>query len=378
MTEFYIGVDDMGFKLNEDHRVRIPLSKKASIIMENDRVLFKASYTTFINTVFANYKDTAKASIEVHLQKTERRMDRLLSDSGLDKEVKEKIILKAREERKTTLLKAKDKLLDKSNYVKDDSPAKYKVYRLNNDNVEALTSEECLESQYYNDSPALYMRAVIEEYCRLPFLKREAIFRRDVYDIVKNAIKNKYVLQVQATLKNEEKPTIFYVYPYKIMPDAMNAQSFLTCYSQKKGVEDYEQKRPAAFYMSTLQLCNKHTLRTKSGRLTKEDKLALQKKCDAIGPNYLLGEEELIRVRLTEEGKDIYKSRLLGRPDLVNIEGDDIYVFSCSAYQVRHYFLDFGKEAEILSPESLRKDFQETYADAIRIYSQGVPVNDKE
>lgn len=360
----------MGFsRLNSEQKMRIPLSQKARIIMDNDRNLFNVPKTTFINIVFANYRDKAKASIAMRLQDEERRLDELLSGVDVTKEAKEKMKKRALEVKKEALLRDRDELLAESSASKDDLATKNKTYRLNTKNFEFLDGEDCQEQEHYGERPANYVRAVIEEYCRLPFIEREEVFRQDVYKTVREAIAQNHILQVQFTFQGDEKPTVFYVYPYKIMPDALKSQSFLTCYSQKKNVETCDQKKPAAFSMATIQLCSKAIVLNPSGRLKKQEKIAIQKKCDAIGPNYLLGKEELIKVRLTQNGIVLYRRQLPGRPDLAAIEENNIYVFNCSAYQARQYFLSFGKEAEILSPESLRKEFQNTYAEALQVYS---------
>lgn len=55
-----------------------------------------------------------------------------------------------------------------------------KLYHINKNNIKYL-EEYCEEGQFY-DSPGLYIRFIIEEYCALPFIERERIYRKSIYD----------------------------------------------------------------------------------------------------------------------------------------------------------------------------------------------------
>lgn len=96
---------------------------------------------------------------------------------------------------------------------------------------------------------------------------------------------------------------------------------------------------------------------------------------------FLLGEQTEIAVRLTRAGKKMYASQLHLRPMYTRITGDDesIYHFQCTETQARYYFFKFGKEAEILKPESLRNAFIRQYREALGAYegTQAAP-NDSE
>lgn len=73
---------------------------------------------------------------------------------------------------------------------------------------------------------------------------------------------------------------------------------------------------------------------------------------------------------LTEKGKEFYRSRLNYRPQKINSEStEDEYVFSCTEQQAYVYFLSFGKDAEIIAPEKLRKRMKEFYESASNKYN---------
>lgn len=78
---------------------------------------------------------------------------------------------------------------------------------------------------------------------------------------------------------------------------------------------------------------------------------ARQVACGAQYPMYNT-DNELIKVRLTEKGKELFKKIYLYRPTPVSIKGD-VYSFDCSANQLIYYFERFGERALIISPKRL-------------------------
>ncbi|MCQ2555273.1 MAG: WYL domain-containing protein [Clostridia bacterium] len=87
------------------------------------------------------------------------------------------------------------------------------------------------------------------------------------------------------------------------------------------------------------------------------------------GPQYTYREGETgeIKVRLTEQGKRLYKAIYLQRPPVKEIQ-DDIYTFSCSAEQAMQYFRKFGKNAVVVYPSTLTDDLYNFYSGARRVY----------
>ena len=55
------------------------------------------------------------------------------------------------------------------------------------------------------------------------------------------------------------------------------------------------------------------------------------------------------------------------RPVPEQVEGD-VYTFGCTPMQIRNYFLSFGANVEILTPQSLRQDFICVYRQALESY----------
>lgn len=87
------------------------------------------------------------------------------------------------------------------------------------------------------------------------------------------------------------------------------------------------------------------------------------------GPQFVYedDEENTIIVKLSEKGKQLYKSIYIHRPIVDFIDGD-YYYFSCSYSHIKNYFRRFGSDAYLVSPSSLQKDFIKFYRKAYESY----------
>lgn len=349
-------VDGSGYPLiNEEQKIRIALSDRAKITMSEDMDVFGTKKTaSFINTVFANYKDEAKSSISLYLQQRKLELDRLFTGSEWNEKNKKRAI--------DQILSAEKQELQKQTARYGTLKGESKLYHINDSNVEYLL-EDCEEQQYYS-RPGLYLRSIIEEYCSLPFIERERIYRKEIYDIVERACREKRVLKIRANYYGKDQ--LFYVYPYKIMPDSLHTQAYLVCYSRKAEENDSD-KIVASFSMARM---NPPTMLTKTFHLNKQEIDNIESQISKYSPAYLVGKPEQIEVKLTEKGKQSYQSRLFSRPEKIeSLSTDDIYVFDCTQQQIYNYFFPFGAEAEIISPESLRNRFLTTHQKAAVIYA---------
>lgn len=350
----------MGFyEINDEHKVRITLSEKATIIMHDDmRVFSVSSPATFINTVFSNYYAEAKSSIESYMRQKKLDFDEIFKKVDMDDKVKEMVI---NELLKNTRGKVEN-LVNQYKKAKGSS----KTYHINRDN-RILIGEDCEEGDNYSRA-GQYIKCVVEEYCSLPFIERERIYRKEVFEKVERACKEHRILKIRIKEDVEKKEQLFYVYPYKIMPDMLDTRSYLVCYSRK--AEDAEKnKKPASFAMSRLAMPS--LLEKSDFHLNRQEIASIEERIMKSSPAYLLGEPEKICVRLTEKGKKFYQTRLHSRPNKdEKLSSDNEYVFFCSQQQIYNYFFSFGAEAEIISPEGLRQRFYDTYYNALSHYAE--------
>ena len=349
-------IDENGYPLiNEEQKIRIALSDKAKLTMTEDMDVFGTpKAATFINTVFDNFKDEARSSISLYLQQREIELDRLFTGAKLDA-ISKKIAI-------DQILAVEKKEVQSKIAEYSNSKGESKLYHINDNNVEYLL-EDCDEEQYYS-RPGLYIRSIIEEYCSLPFIKRERIYRKDIYETIEKACSEKKILKIKANYYGKDQ--LFYVYPYKIVPDPFHTQAYLVCYSRKAEDEEKD-KIVASFSMARI---SSPTMLTKTFHLNKQEKTNIETQIANYSPAYLIGRPEQISVRLTKKGKQSYQSRLYSRPEKIeSLSTDDVYVFDCTQQQIFNYFFSFGADAEIISPEYLRNRFKNTYEKALKQYS---------
>ncbi len=353
--------DKNGYSLiNPEQKVRISLSARAIITISEDMKIFSVpKISTFINTVFWHYYPTAKSSVSLYLQQRKLELERLFATTKIDDTAKELVINRLLETEKQEILDT----IKQYNKTKASS----KLYHINDDNVAYLV-EDCDEDIFYT-RPGQYIRSVIEEYCSLPFIKREEIYRKDVYDQIITACKEHKLLKIPANYYGKKQD--FIVYPYKIVPDTFHTQSYLVCYSYKDGEESEKNKIIASFSMARV---NPSTTYSRTFHLNKSEIAAIENYLEENSPAYLVGTPEKIQVKLTEKGKLSYQSRLYSRPEKADLLSsneniDTIYTFDCTPQQAFNYFFSFGSDAEIIYPEHLRNRFKNTYKKAFDVYS---------
>ena len=328
---------------NEDHKQRVNLSSLARSVIEIDQSVFDEGGTLsgFLNRIITAFREKADASIEFAAQE---RYHQLLS-SGYMPEIAQQL---AAEYKKHLTLK-------KEAYPQGDSV----IFRLNNHNFRTLY-EEHAESSSYN-APSKYLKALLEEYARLSPSERERIYYAQLIDdILQPAIDAGHLLELFASGKR------FWVKPYNIMADPFNSHMYLVGLAQCID-KPTDQESIASFRIT--RLANVKLRRQPSGRLTAEDRHQIERKLQQVGVQYLVGIQDNIKIQLSKNGQREFLQRSYMRPTPVKIEGN-IYYFCCSAMQIRNYFLPFGKEAQILEPVSLRKEFLKIYRNAVRAYEQ--------
>lgn len=343
----------MGFCwATNEQRLRINLSKKAYLTMTEDMVSFhEAERSSFINIVFKNYRDQAKASVSCFLERQKTEFLKNIEAASGSYEMKLSIAEHLFLQEQKKLLKYVNKLKQKKCYSRN--------YRINNENLEFLTSDECMENQFYDNRIGIYLKCILEEYAELPYSEREKIYFRESYDLVESAIRTQSLLKV--TTENGLK---FHVHPYKMIEDPLATRWYLAGYSSP--ISGEKKLQTCSFRVPRLK--NIQILK-QSGHLTRQEISVLEHAIEKRTVQFLLSEEEEIRIYLTDEGIKEYNKRIYLRPvkdDEASTEHE--YVFHCTTRQAEYFFFRFGANAKVLKPESLRQHFAEMYAVAHESY----------
>lgn len=359
----------MGFiYFNDQNRVRVPLSKEAHMIMEEDMKIFSIKKPSqFINIIIQNFHNDAKSSLSNYLSQVREKYEEIFKDAALDESSRRISIdhIMAHERAKTEKEVNRLKKLDEYKITNGDKKTipVHCLYYISKDNILYLNSFE--DETFYDEKPGSYIKCLVEEYIRLPFIKRARIIKREIFQAVEYACHLNEILKISTNIPGRSKPTTFLVYPYKIVPDPMNTQEYLACYTYED--RDLPQNKiTASFSMARLAMPQRTG---KTAELSSDDKKRIEKDISELTAAYLLGNPEKIQVALTPRGKEYYQSRLYARPTCIKLEKlfpaqDDIYTFNCSEYQAYHYFFSFGAEAKIIRPLSLYEKMKAAYQNA--------------
>ena len=197
---------------SEGHKQYLLLSPFAQDIVEYDAYIFmeKPSRDGFINEIITKYMDKADASISIRLE--EKRNQLLSLGNSRDESFIDIVEMLVNQYR--------DDLISKMDY---GNGKRFPSVGINKENSARIyNNPDCSESDYYGDKPGVYIRAIIEEYTRLPFSERERVMLSTKINDIQAAINTKTMLKI--TLKNQK---TYYVRPHSISLDEQHRYHYL-------------------------------------------------------------------------------------------------------------------------------------------------------
>ena len=216
-----------------------------------------------------------------------------------------------------------------------------------------------------NDAISQYFCRMFMSYCEKPFSKREKIIFNENYELLQMACE----MHKSITFKTIwNKNNIHEVIPYKIVTGAEEMFNYLLC----SKINTLSGKQEAMSF-----------------RLNRIDKINYARSVDSIddkvkqhlnlmikyGPQYMINDDDESCVRLSDSGVLNFSRIYYGRPLVDRVEEKEdghYYFFKCSKDQLFLYFRRFGyKDAEILSPQSLRTKMIEFHSMAYKMYIEG-------
>ena len=341
--------------MNEYYEARqhLNLSELAFDVIENDKYIFQdhPSRSGILNRIFSVYRDYADASIETACMRFREQLEERL-ESVSDDTTKEAVI--------SSLIAAyKSELISMATSYPSGHSFKF---QLNQENYRFIQEWRDVDDVYAS-TPGKYIKAVLEEYARKPYVEREMILFRDFIETVNACVESH--LSMIVTLYSGLK---FEIRPYGVLVDQGNNYHYLVCYAKQAG----EQGPDIACSFRVTNIREHKLYYGRSGRITEAQRRELERKINTIGVQFLLQTPDLIRVKLTKQGKAMYDSQFHIRPAFVictESENDEwIYEFNCTQIQAQFYFFKFGRDAEILYPEELRNRFIAQYQEALSQY----------
>ena len=204
-----------------------------------------------------------------------------------------------------------------------------------------------------NESLSSFYRRMFVAYSERLKNEREKIIYKENYELLCKAIQKN--VQVCITLKADDK-----CYENMSLFSVSSSKDELFNY-----VLSFGRKTNYTFRLASIK--NVYLLPDK-GEIPDKYRILFERQveCGAQYPMYP-SDDLLIKVQLTEKGKELFRRIYLYRPTPVSIEGD-IYTFDCSANQLLYYFERFGEHALIISPKRIGIFMRNYYYYALKKY----------
>ena len=327
--------------------IKVYLSESIKEVLEQDAELFEyykpnqtINKNKFYIDLFLNYRDHFDQAIEMKYEEVKKALPKNLSlqDIGLQNEDYESVAWTI-----TNLI-----FNVKANYREEKNKVVIKPTKKIEYVLEDLFDDIENDDERY-PSVSGYFSALFLHYSQQPRRLREAILFSPIVKTIESAISNKRELRI--IMKNTDSK--FIVKPYKLVHSKEELCNYLVCEEDVDGqaktfsirlsrIKDVSQKGPAHF-----------------SELNKKSVEATAKK----SPMYVMNGDKEILVQLTEEGIQRYKRSSIGRPKYDKVE-NNIYYFNCSEFMIYNYFIAFGKDAKVITPQGLRQRFEKFYEDA--------------
>lgn len=337
---------------SENNKQRLNLSVQAYEVIQSDMFAFgEEKLSRFINCIFQYYYPEADASISRALNRLQGNLKQQLTEVRGDETTKRRVM--------DALLKQEEaRLTEKARSYGKGKPV---IFGLRKNNFEYLTKadSECAEEKFYDYRQGKYIKSVLEEYARLPYVQRERIYYTPRMEEIDHAIRAKCQLRVETGTRK-----VYSVYPYQVLCDPLSTANYLVGYSRRYSYPE-DGLRPCSYRISAL--ADVKAEKSKSAFLKQDRRKQLEQSIASRGVQFMASEEEEIHVRLTETGKDKYQRQVHLRPTRVR-EQEDVFVFQCTAAQAEFYFFKFGADAEIILPVSLREKLKSMYEQAASAY----------
>lgn len=355
-----MGFDE--FLKNETHRQHLNLSESAWDIIDSDMRMFQntlreVTLSGFLNLIFLNYyeKSPANLSNAIHAYREDCRQA-MTSSKALHQISNSDMnaILDALTENR--ICRLKDQLL---RFPKGTG----RKFRLNNEAFQLIRSipDNSYDCLIYG-RPGKLLKALFETYCRLPFVEREKLVFSKRIDTIEMATHMKALLKLE-TLDGQA----YHLIPYKILTDLSSNFNYVAGYSAAAGSHCYV---ASSFRLS--RMSNLRCVPGQKAELTPAQKKELETSISSKGVQFLLRDFITAYVKLSNDGVRKYQTQLHLRPPYSQVHPDQVYEFQATKEQLLYYFFKFGKDAFVVSPQSLQKELRQMYQDALDCYTVSI------
>ena len=191
-----------------------------------------------------------------------------------------------------------------------------------------------------------FMRSLLIRYATNPKNKRELFIFKESVERINLAIKDKK--NVYITFNDDRKVKVS---PYHIGSSDLEIANYIFCY-------DFSEEKYKNYKLNYL----KQVYTTSEGAKW-EDNDYIEDMIKNFDP--FLSKGQVIKVRLSENGKKLLKTIKINRPKLISEDGD-LFEFEASDEQIKRYCSYFFDEATVIEPIELKEWFIEKYENALK------------
>jgi len=191
-----------------------------------------------------------------------------------------------------------------------------------------------------------FMRSLLIRYATNPKNKRELFIFKESVERINLAIKDRK--NVYITFNDDRKVKVS---PYHIGSSDLEIANYIFCY-------DFSEEKYKNYNLNYL----KQVYTTSEGAKW-EDNDYIEDVIKNFDP--FLSKGQIIKVRLSENGKKLLKTIKINRPKLISEDGD-LFEFEASDEQIKRYFSYFFDEATVIEPIELKEWFIEKYENALK------------
>lgn len=193
-----------------------------------------------------------------------------------------------------------------------------------------------------------FIRKILNEYAYKPQSVREEISKREIFDLIKLAIKQNNAVTV---FSEKEK---FKIFPYEIIKNKEETHNYLYGLNLNS-----KNKSPMTIKLSNI---NQLIILNENYILQIDEKIHLDN-LKETGVEFISKEILKITIELTHGGERMIKFKTNGKP-LIKQVYDNIYLVYTTEANFLNYFKSFGKEFKILDNDNLKEKLALFYKEA--------------
>ncbi|WP_298973198.1 WYL domain-containing protein [uncultured Fusobacterium sp.] len=191
-----------------------------------------------------------------------------------------------------------------------------------------------------------FMRSLLIRYATNPKNKRELFIFKEAVERINLAIKDKK--NVYITFNDNRKVKVS---PYYIGSSDLEIANYIFCY-------DFSEEKYKNYKLSYL----KQVYITSEAAKWKDSNYI-----EDVIKNFdpFLSKGQIIKIKLSENGKKLLKTIKINRPKLIT-ENGDLFEFEASDEQIKRYFSYFFDEVTVIEPIELKEWFIKKYENALK------------